>query len=487
MPRFIQYGFVVLASLLPIQNVIINLIVNRIGWPDWLGLWKEAVVAVIVAFFLWQIWQKIHETKYQFEWNKKWPLAAITLATILITLSSFWWGGIEVGEFIVGFRFELWWVWFFATTVTWWQVVGQEQNLESFKTLFQKSIYFGFALTAIVALASTFFGQPVVTSLWNSTNPESTAIIAEAPDCHVVDYQVAGCRVAGAFSTPNHFVGYLLLILPIFIINFLQWLKEKHRAWNWRSIFDLYAIFLISIFTFLSISRYAWLGLAIFAGFGLILGAVKVLPEKPWVSWVAKIDFFSVLLIPLFISTIAVNLSSETIRQLPLPETLVKPSSTTLHAKHTNSALQIIRENPDKLLTGWGLPSAGPGAKEQFVSQYKNEMIEENRLVAYQNGLLPANLAIPENWFLQLIQNGGLLYFFLYTSILLIPIYHLFRVIWRFDVSKPKPYAILFFGVGFFSVILGNLLLHIWENQTIAIYWTMVWLIWQTNFNLLAK
>jgi hypothetical protein len=273
-------------------------------------------------------------------------------------------------------------------------------------------------------------------------------------------------------------VGYLLLILPVFLVSFFNWLKNSSRQWNWVSIFELISLGLIGLFIGLSFSRFAWLGLAMFVGFLIVLGAVRWLPNKPWVNLAAKIDFTTILLIPLFIATVAVNLSSETIRQLPLPEALVKPSSTTLHARHTTAAWQIIQNNPEKLLVGWGLPSAGSAAKEQFVSQYDNEMIEANRLVAYQNGLLPPDLAIPENWFLQILLNGGLVYFGLYTAILLIPIWALVRAISQFDVHKPLPYRDLLFGLGFFSVILGNLLLHIWENQTISLYWTLAWLYW---------
>lgn len=479
MPKFIQYLIFILAAILPMQNALINFVVNRLNLPEWLSLWKEGLVAILMIFFLWQIWRKVHEKKYKFELRNKWPLATVTLLTIISILSSFWLNEIEVSEFIVGFRFELWWLWFFAVTFTWWRTIGKYLDLSKFFKQFKIAIYIGFVLAAIIALVGLALGQPTVSNLWNADATTTTeSLLTPAPDCHVVDYQVSGCRLAGPFSTPNHFVGYLLLILPIFLTSFLDWWKQTNRKWYLNPIADLTSILLILLFVALSFSRFAWLGLTMFAGFLLILAAIHWLPKKPWVNLAAKIDFFTVLLIPLFIATVAVNLSTETIRELALPEALVKPSSTTLHARHTNSAIQIITNHPKKLLTGWGLPSAGSAAKEQFVSQEDNEMIQANRTVAFQNGLRPADLAIPENWFLQLILNGGLAYFLLYTAIILIPIWSLLQDILKFDVNKP-PYKNLLFGLAFFSVILGNLLLHIWENQTVALYWTMAWLYWR--------
>ncbi len=476
MPKTIAYIFFLLAVLLPIQNALVNLAVNRLGFPEWVSLWKEGLVAILMLFFLGQIWLRVHQKKYQFVWRNKGPLIAVTVATFLALVSSFWLNQIQLSEFLLGFRFELWWLWFFALAVTWWRTLGKYLDLNHFFGVLRAGVYAGFGLVALIALASLVWGQPYVSAIWNAQSATPSQFLIDAPECHALDYQVAGCRLAGPFSTPNHLSGYLLLVLPVFLIHIWRAVKQKKLGRTWLSVMDMGAAGLIGLFIFLSFSRYAWLGLFVFLGFLATFGVARWLPNKPWAKRLVRLNLGLLLMVPLLVATVAVNLSAETLRGLPLPDSLVKPSSTTWHARHTEASLKIIATNPDKLALGWGLPSAGPAAHQRYQSHYDNEMIMQNGRIAYQTGLLPPDLAIPENWFLQVVLNGGLVYLALYTLVLLIPIYKLILAIWKLELDQPWPARAMFFGLGFFAVILGNLLLHIWENQTIALYWTLAWL-----------
>ncbi len=494
MPKFIQILIFILATLLPIQNMLVGLLVFRLQLPEWTSLWKEGVVAILMMYFLYDILAKLKNSNYKSDLTSKLPLVLVLLSTIIILASSFVFNNKSLIHFIWGFRFELWWLWFFAVVTTWLRIVDTKKIASKFLPKFLLSIYLGFCLTAIVAIASIFFGQPLVSSLWAGSEGQSQ-FVHIAPKCHLVDYGIDTCRLAGTFGTPNHFVAYLLLVLPIFLVNIIytngkqDLLKKTFELLKSFSSYDktiylklakfwfeILAVMLIVLFILLSYSRFAWLGLAVFAGFALVLYARRWLPKVRWFNWFVRTSLFLILLIPLFIAIIAVNLNTETLNSLPLPEGLLKPSSTSLHARHTAAAIQIILNNPNKLFTGWGLPSAGSAAKEEYIHHYENKMIMSNLDVAYQNGILPDRLAVPENWFLQLILNGGLIYFFVYSMLVSLPLLGLWQSIINFEITKKVDFSTIFFGLGFFGVILGNLLLHIWENQTVALYWALSWL-----------
>ncbi len=494
MLKLVQILIFILAILLPIQNMLVGLLVFRLQLPEWISLWKEGVVAALLIYFLSDLVIKLKHSNYKFNLTTKLPLVLVLLSTLIILVSSFVFNDKSLIHFIWGFRFELWWLWFFGVVATWLRFVDTKKVALEFLPKFLLSIYLGFFLSAVVAIASIFFGQPLVSSLWLGTE-EQSQIVHIAPKCHLIDYGINTCRLSGAFGTPNHLVAYLLLVLPIFLVNIIyttnkrDLLKEtielsknlnSHDKTSFFKIakfwFEILAVVLIVLFILLSYSRFAWLGLAVFIGFALILLARRWLPEVSWSNWVVKTSWFLILLIPLFIAIIAVNLNTETINALPLPEGLLKPSSTSLHARHTAAAVQIILNNPDKLLIGWGLPSAGSAAKEEYIDHYENKMIMSNLEIAYLNGILPDRLAVPENWFLQLILNGGLIYFLFYSMLVLLPLRGLWQSIVGFEMNKEVNFSKIFFGLGFFGVILGNLLLHVWENQTVALYWTLSWL-----------
>lgn len=479
MPKLIQYIFLILTILLPIQNALINFVVNKLGLPEWLSFWKEFLTAVLMLYFLVELAKALHQKKYKLRWHywqNKWSLAAITLATLVSFVSSFGYNNIAINNFIVGFRFELWWLWFFAITVTWYLTVSSKTSQTDLLKTLKTGVNIGFALVALITLASLLFGQQTISSIWLSQEAQVGKYITSAPSCHVIDYQIDGCRLAGPFSTPNHLTGYLLLILPIFLVNVLLAIYSKKLFQNIVNYFDFGVLLLIVLFIILSFSRFAWLGLATFLAFLVIIFGIKLLPRKPQFINLIKAFFVLALLFPLFIATVAVNIPEDILKNSPLPGGLTKPSSTALHARHTLASLDILKTNPNRLILGFGLPSSGPGARDPFLSEYDNKMLVENGYIAYQYGLVAPDLATPENWFLQILLNGGVVYFLLCVAILLIPIYSLIKAILDFNFNNPLANKWLFYGLGFFGVILGNLLLHIWENQTITLYWVIIWL-----------
>jgi O-antigen ligase len=148
-----------------------------------------------------------------------------------------------------------------------------------------------------------------------------------------------------------------------------------------------------------------------------------------------------------------------------LPSSIAKPSSSLEHYRLTQVNLDILKAQPSILLTGLGLGSSGPAANYEPESKLKKDF----EYLSYKWLIKEDRIKIPENWYLQLLLNGGLLYAILYLLIVTIPIWQLWKII------KAKDSNIVFL-MGFVGILIGNIFLHLWENQTIALYWTILWL-----------
>ncbi len=500
MPKPIRLVIYLLAAILPIQNWLISFLIIKLGLPEWVSLWKELLVSILLIYFLSTLVLEWISKKAHFRLPLTWPLLLVVGITVLVFISSFWVNQIPLTYFLWGFRFELWWLWLFAVTSVWLQYFPLDKQ---FLDQLTKAIYLGFLLCGLLTIASLVWGQQTVNHFWQSENYNSQLSQRNITwarlnqNCHVIDYGIDNCRLAGPFSTPNHLAAYLLLVLPVFLVNLkLTWRQKpwkletrKTFADKWllaRFIWEILAIVLIISFVALSYARFAWLAIV---AFGSVITITYLqqrwLPKIAILTWVTKLGFLISLLVPILIGAIAVNLTSEQLNALPLPTELIKPSSTSLHARHTNASLEILTSNLDKLWFGWGLPVAGPAAKQEYIDHHQNPMVMANSKVAYKYGLLPPDLAVPENWFLQLIFNGGLIYFLAYSTLVLRPLITTWKHAWQ-QWSKITwlTWTNLVFGLSFFGVILGNLLLHLWENQTVAIYWTITWFYYLTLTNL---
>jgi hypothetical protein len=57
--KIIGFCFFILAFLLPIHNSLIVFVVNVLGLPNWLALWKEALVLMLIVFLKIDLVKKI--------------------------------------------------------------------------------------------------------------------------------------------------------------------------------------------------------------------------------------------------------------------------------------------------------------------------------------------------------------------------------------------------------------------------------------------
>jgi hypothetical protein len=445
-----------LVFLLPIQSILGVFAVNRLGLPISSLLWKEIVEVVIATILLGDIFRKLKGRSLSYIISKTWAIWLICILSLYTVFSSVI--KISTSNIIFGFRFELFWVLFFTVVFSWFQV-AQLETLEYLRQKIVRAIYYGFVPVLAVSYLTLILGQEKVLGFFGFGLSESK-VLAQIPISHLVDGGGWSdwLRLSGTFTTPNHFAGYLLLILPFFLYR-----TVIERVVRKKLVFG-FATVNIVVFIGLSFARFAWLSLLCWA---LLLGAYYFMKH----SFVQKTIYVLACVLPLFIGIVAINLP-EDILQKSLPTFLSKPSSTTFHARRTFATLDVLTTNPVKLWTGYGLGASGPAAKEEYTIIAQNPLYKENIDRALRYYLQPAEIVIPENWFIQLILNGGLIYGVLYCVIVLWPLGQLsFKLFGKAD--SIRAFEIYIF-LGLFSIVIGNLFLHLWENQTVAIFYGLL-------------
>jgi hypothetical protein len=486
MPKISQYCLFILTLFLPIQTVFATFSTLRLGLPLWVNFWKEALICVICVQLGWQI--ILHLRNKAKNQAKYWiagfvdkntllellPLVFIVLATLLVTLNSLIFGEFHSYIFLIGFRFELFWLWFFAILSTWLNIQPASENLQTLHKSLLKSVFLGFSLVLLFIAAQLAFGSQYINNLVGFGSSKNVEYIVSAPSCHVIDFGSDTCRLAGTFSTPNHLAGYLLLILPIFTIGFSKHFRQKSY------LKYLYAIgsFLILWLLVQTAARYALLALGIW----FLASIIYFLPQN-----IYKKLFFSVtLLLPLFVALFPIYVGLVTkspsfeIKNQFLPASIIKPSSTVEHYRNTMASISIFQESPQTLFTGLGLGNSGPAAKSEYQDLYTDNLLfKKYNYISYSWYILPHRITIPESWYIQLLLNGGLVYAIIYILLLLYPAVSLLKHL--FSKSKKLSFWQLQFAMGFAAILIGNLFLHLWENQTITIYWSIIWLLSKTH------
>jgi hypothetical protein len=458
MLKFYKFAILLLCLFLPIQNLLVQFLVVRLGYPFWISLWKEIIVIIIIIFTLLFLIRKIiRNQKDYLSWGKLYPLFLFIFANILIVLTSYI-NKSPLGNFLVGYRFELLWVGFFSIVVSTINCLDkyEKEQLADFIPKIKTAMITGFIPILGISIYSLVFGQENVLQFFGF-GLETGKYITKSPLAHVIDGGgfSDSLRLGGGFSTPNHFAAYLLLLFGIFF-------NKKYFKLTW--IISLLLLF----FIILSFARYSWL-VVIFSI--LIIFSAKIFQLFSWPKKIRNtlVGFF--LIAPFIISVVAINLPYEILTS-KLPVFIAKPSSTSLHRMHIMTSLDILKEDKSKIFLGYGLGVSGPAAKEEYNNIYKNPLVAKYSYIPYRWGLVERDMLIPENWFLQVLINGGLIYLILYLGIVFIPVWFLIK-----EFSKTKlDYHRVILLLGIYGLILGNTLLHIWENQTVAIYWTLIWI-----------
>jgi hypothetical protein len=473
---------------MPINNLIVQYLTKVLGLSEYFTAWKETAMLLIMMGLIYCIivdFKHLQQNKKSLTSTKLvffkffWPIIAAISLTILSLISSFVVNDTEIKVYAFGYLFELWWMNFFVIVCNWWLIrnkrlkylskadlkTTREANSNFLKGL-TTSILVGFILVTLVSISSLVFGPKATLSPFGygieSTNSE---FISTTPLCHVVDPSLPECRLMASFTQPIHYAGYLL-----FIIAFLAVLIYQNQK-LWQKIIYLVGIFLAIYFLFQSYTRYALLGLAV-----ILSGAVlQYLVSKNDISLrLSKVLTGLMLFIPLVISVYFINLDPK-ITSAYLPQSLSKEQSTDQHYRHAANSFNIVKKSDSRLIFGYGLGATGSASKEKYQNFEDNPIYKKFYSTDNFWQLPPNRFILPENWFVSTLLNVGIFYALIYLAIIAIPFYSIFKL-FRAKEYSSSLYLQTLLSLGFFGIVLGNLFQHLWENQTLTVYWTILWL-----------
>jgi hypothetical protein len=509
----------ILAVILPIQNILVVFAVNVLGLPNWLALWKEALVLALIVCIKIDLLKNVGWKNLKY----KWFLGLFPVLNLFVIISSFLINKVPLNQFLLGYRFELFWLWLWVIGFVWIKntinlkpvtegLSLQNRNSPYYKQQLTEGIFLGFGLCLILSLGQLVIGKDFVQFFgYSDSSLQLQPGKINSPVCHTIDFGIDSCRLAAPFSSPNHLAGYLIFILGFMLLyavkrGELNSIKEginnfKISKLNVADMFHSiiagatnYSFvpisIIISVFIFLTYSRFALIVLALYWLFVLI--------------YLFKHRFSKILTIAIlsftFIFSLLVTSIDPSWASKILPTFLAKPSSSMEHYRLTGVSLDILKSEPIILLTGLGQGSSGSSAT--YFRPDQNVIYNRFKDISYKWFIKPERITVPENWYLQLVLNGGLIYTLLYLFILIYPILNLAKeeekqnskpwvsiplvrggseadgVLKSDATTKNQSYQNLFVFLAFFGIMLGNIFLHLWENQTIAIYWGLIYLWW---------
>ncbi len=428
-------GLVALLVLIPIQNILAQFSVNIINLPEVVVLWKELLVFVLLLCLEFRIWIVLRKDSDSLKGFliTQWPqLLGLSVAGFGVFQSL---GMVPLTAIAYGFRFELWFL-LIASVVVSWLKVEKKSVCEETLCVINKWVPYGLLLVVVVSLGTLVFGNQILYFLGFGVD---NSVLQTSPIINVIDGGGWNNfpRLSGGFSSPNHFAGYLLLVLPV-VLNLK--VCKQFPAWL-KMLFTLFIFVAIG----LSYARFAWLAVLFYG----IAWLVKRFEARRLWTLLAPIPFAIMLF-----AVLTPNLSDLEF----LPTAIRKPSSSTLHYRHTSASLEVIKRSPKLFVQGFGLGSSGPASR--YFAYEDNPLFVENVDLSYKWTLMEPDITIPESWYLQVLLNGGLIYLAGYMIVLMYPVWKLRR----------QPYVL----AGLLSIIIGNLALHIWENQTVAIFWVVL-------------
>ncbi len=465
--------FQTLAILTPIQVSLVLFLHQKFALPATISLWKEVVILILVT----SMWVQLINKK-TFEKLKKPEILFVfsfVILHILLLLSSFVWNQIELKQFLIGYRFEVFWLWLLIIGHFWVKYIPDRFQLQQLFSKLTMSIMIGLGGCLILSAASLIFGSDYLQLVgYQSISKSVSTENVSAQICHVIDFGINQCRLASPFTSPNHLSSYLLLVLSFLIFNLSQnW--QNRGSWSEQIMFNsqnphnqsYLGLSCMVIFGILqTYSRFALLGIL------LILGVFLIWQLRKKLIWLDKLYTTFIWILILMVTSFAVLITSfdPSISSRILPPFLAKPSSSIEHYRLTQVNLDILKDKPSILWKGLGQASSGPAAN--YIN--KPKLVKDFGRLSYKWFIPENRIVVPENWYLQLILNGGLIYTLLYLVIVSLPIWSLWQ-----QIKNKSNYTI--FLMGFVAIILGNFFLHLWENQTVVIYWSIlhVWLVAQ--------
>jgi hypothetical protein len=432
-----------LCSLLPVNSIIVNLLTRYLGISSSITIWKEVVIVVLIFLLLLNFDFK-RRINYLF-------IFSISLITTIALYSSFT-NNIILSRIILGFRFELLWLILLVSIIV----------TKTLKVKYMEiGIIIGFVLTTFFQLISSIFGNEVIYKLFGFTDGwgvnEKQVIEGvssfKTPYCHSTDGGFLACRFTGGMPSANNYAGYLLLLIPYF-----YYLSTVKNGKIQKLYYGLLVISIILIFC--TFSRFAILALILMLA---IYSIIKLINNS---SILRSVFISFIILLPILLNVIIFETVKIDNFKNIIPSAILRVGSSAAHVNLTSIALDVIEQDGINLVfKGYGLSETGPAAKGEYFNPRLSNFVIKNVKIGEKYNTADYLMSVPENWYLQLILNGGWIYAAIYIMIVLFTLSGLFE-----NYSKRN---ILLLGL--FGIIIANLFLHIWESTAVSTYFCLIY------------
>lgn len=437
---------IALIVLLPLHAFLVTVGTNVLLGPGhaplpWLALWKETLLVIILcaaAYEIFLLWRRGSEggsrgSALLFDGI---DLCVIALLSIALVVSSS--PLHSTPSFLYGFKYDLFpLIVFLVLRRVPWSDAFRDRTMRALLVI--GSIVAGYGLLTLVFSTALFtrLGYSDLHSLY-------------VPDAPLAAFQqISGTairRIQSTMSGPNQLGVWLLIPWGIGLMS-LFCRTSRHRA---RAIVPF---LLMSIALVLTFSRSAWIA-------AFIMGVVALWRRlaQPWFRqmFISLLAACCVLLIGLAIVH---------------PVVLSRVTSTREHALRPLRALQTIVAHP----LGLGLGAAGPASNRMrdacvFLDAGANARWAEDHpeLCVFAGGtqLQPKGRAcvcpfLPENWYLQIGVELGVLGLVLFVALIVLVLYRLRQTAFSCQLST-------FSFLSFLGISIAALVLHAWEDSAVA-------------------
>ncbi len=453
-----------LLTLLPLHALLVTVGTRLIAGPGHapltaLALWKEGVLALILLLACIEIISHLPSHVSRPDRLDFLILLLIGLSLIISIIHY----PLSISQFIFGFRYD------FVPLVSF-LILRRVPWSDRFMRLLPMLLLGVGALIAVYGILS--FVLPAGFFAWLGYSDLHSLYVPDGPVAALQQFGSTGLRsIQCTMSGPNH-LG-LWLLIPVSILCASVRTQKMSRI----AIAALGTLFAVALL--LTFSRAAWIGAIVI----VLITMLRIVPRA----------MYSKVFLPLTLLVVA----GATFLTMLAPSIVLRLASSRDHLIRPMHAVRTMIEHP----LGLGLGSAGPASNRTsdpcvFLEAGSDPSWAANRpnLCVFVDNVQvqPANRAcrcpfLPENWYLQIGVELGVLGFLLFLALTLLVIRRLMDNGQGTMNNDPRiksnhyPLSIIHYSfrkaafLSFLAISLASLFLHAWEDMATAVtVWVLV-------------
>jgi len=424
----------VLIALLPLHALLVTVGTKLLVGPGHapltlLALWKEALLALIlvIAFLEWLKRPKSDMSRWAFDDTDILIIGLIVLSIIVTALTGGDWK-----LYIFGFKYD------FVPLIAFFALRRVEWSKTFLACAFKILIAVG-SLIAVYGIATIFLSQKFF--VWLGYSDLHSLYLPDAPLAAFQQIGEIGIRrIQSTMSGPNQLGLWLLIPWSIAIVKLFRGKVVSGQ---------LSVVSLLGIAILLTFSRSAWIAAAVIT----ILAYRTLRSKEEYRRFIIQLTTFVLEVLTLII--------------LFVPAILVRATSSLDHFTRPMEAIAIMSESP----FGLGLGTAGPASNRvsdacvhlEIGSDY-SWASDRPQLCVFVGSTQVQPLdhrcmcpLLPENWYLQIGVELGLIGFVMFITLILF-------VMRSLRVRKDTREIFL----AFLGISIAALFLHAWEDSAVA-------------------